>query len=414
MVVGGWSDLYRNAALRLIEHLDVPEAAADGAVVPHAPDDSIPGPRIDHVRELIRWFDRWLRAPRTASTASRRSSLFVRRSTPPEPDLDAIRGRVAVRARAGRRRAAAGGPRAAGGAPPSDARGARRRRRRPGTSAAPTTRRTGWPLDQRPDEIHSLVYDWPVADGARDPGGPVARADACARAQPVAFAAARLCEVLPDGTSALVSRGILNLTHRGSHADPEPLVPGEPTRCGSSSTRRRGSSPPGTGSGWRSPARTGRTPGRRRRRPSSRSTCALTRLDAPRVAGPAAGRGAARPRARAGPAPGTGGPRRGGSSTTSTAARPVVVGQESQASLDGGDRACSGVGRVRAGRRPPGAGPGLGRVQTDVEVAWPEVTARSVARASQLRATPSATASTCAWTCTENGEPCATRGLARR
>ena len=25
------------------------------------PIDSIPGPRIDHVRELIRWFDRWLR-----------------------------------------------------------------------------------------------------------------------------------------------------------------------------------------------------------------------------------------------------------------------------------------------------------------------------------------------------------------
>jgi hypothetical protein len=43
----------------------------------------------------------------------------------------------------------------------------------------------------------------------------------------VAYAAARLCEVLPDGTSILVSRGILNLTHRASHADPEPLAPGD-------------------------------------------------------------------------------------------------------------------------------------------------------------------------------------------
>ena len=44
----------------------------------------------------------------------------------------------------------------------------------------------------------------------------------------VAYLAARLCEMLPDGTSILVSRGILNLTHRESHTDPEPLAPGEP------------------------------------------------------------------------------------------------------------------------------------------------------------------------------------------
>ena len=46
---------------------------------------------------------------------------------------------------------------------------------------------------------------------------------------PVAYLSARLCEVLPDGTSILVSRGILNLTHRESHSDPEPLVPGAPS-----------------------------------------------------------------------------------------------------------------------------------------------------------------------------------------
>jgi predicted acyl esterase len=42
---------------------------------------------------------------------------------------------------------------------------------------------------------------------------------------PVAFASVKLCDVFPDGTSALVTRGILNLTHRGSHETPEPLVP---------------------------------------------------------------------------------------------------------------------------------------------------------------------------------------------
>jgi uncharacterized protein len=36
-----------------------------------------------------------------------------------------------------------------------------------------------------------------------------------------------LCAVFGDETSALVSRGSLNLTHRDSHRRPEPLVPGE-------------------------------------------------------------------------------------------------------------------------------------------------------------------------------------------
>ena len=37
----------------------------------------------------------------------------------------------------------------------------------------------------------------------------------------------RLCDVAPDGASTLVSWGLLNLTHRDSHADPQPLVPGQ-------------------------------------------------------------------------------------------------------------------------------------------------------------------------------------------
>ena len=50
-----------------------------------------------------------------------------------------------------------------------------------------------------------------------------ARAD-----RPVAFAAVRLCDVAPDGSSALIARGVLNLTHRDGHDRVVPLVPGEP------------------------------------------------------------------------------------------------------------------------------------------------------------------------------------------
>ncbi|MGY1439837.1 CocE/NonD family hydrolase C-terminal non-catalytic domain-containing protein [Streptomyces reniochalinae] len=44
--------------------------------------------------------------------------------------------------------------------------------------------------------------------------------------RPQAQLAVRLCEVFPDGPSKLVTTGLLNLTHRDGHAEPEPLEPG--------------------------------------------------------------------------------------------------------------------------------------------------------------------------------------------
>ena len=45
--------------------------------------------------------------------------------------------------------------------------------------------------------------------------------------QPDAFIAVRLCDVAPDGSSVLVTRGILNLTHRHGHDRLTPLPMGE-------------------------------------------------------------------------------------------------------------------------------------------------------------------------------------------
>jgi predicted acyl esterase len=42
--------------------------------------------------------------------------------------------------------------------------------------------------------------------------------------------AVRLSAVCPDGSVTRVTNGLRNLTHRGSHEQPEPLVPGETYR----------------------------------------------------------------------------------------------------------------------------------------------------------------------------------------
>jgi predicted acyl esterase len=199
-----------------------------------SPNNSIPGPNIDLVPEMIRWWDRWLRGIENGVDQEPPIAFFIQRSTSPEPDLDAMPGEWRFEA----------------GWPP-----ARLRRLELPLSDAIRPGRTGdameetlkvrgdvgvtahirgsydppygLPIDQRPDEIYSLVYEWPVRAELEILGNPVLTLTVRS-SHPVAFLSAKLCEVLDDGTSALSSRGILNLTHRDSHVAPEPLVPGQP------------------------------------------------------------------------------------------------------------------------------------------------------------------------------------------
>jgi hypothetical protein len=45
--------------------------------------------------------------------------------------------------------------------------------------------------------------------------------------RPQALVAVRLCDLAEDGTSALITYGLLNLSHRQSHESPSPLTPGK-------------------------------------------------------------------------------------------------------------------------------------------------------------------------------------------
>jgi hypothetical protein len=88
----------------------------------------------------------------------------------------------------------------------------------------------GQPWDQRRDEAFSIVYDWtPLTEELEILGYPEVQL-VVASSAPVAFVSVKLCDVFPDGMSALVSRGLLNLTHRESSARPEALQPGRAYR----------------------------------------------------------------------------------------------------------------------------------------------------------------------------------------
>jgi hypothetical protein len=86
----------------------------------------------------------------------------------------------------------------------------------------------GLATDQRPDEALSLTFtSAPFTAPLSITGNPKLTATFAVSA-PVAMLVAKLADVAPDGPSALITRGILNITRRNGMSNPEPAVPQEP------------------------------------------------------------------------------------------------------------------------------------------------------------------------------------------
>ena len=227
MIVAGWADGYTNIALRAYEALRCPRRVIIGPWAHASTATSIPGPHIDLVPELIRWFSRWLRDERNGIDDEPPLAIFVRRSTRPDPELPEMRGEWRSEptwpAERLRQRTLT---------PEGDATDDIVVRGDVGTAAwISCAGKPPWTLpdDQREDDARSLAYEWePLDEELEILGHPRVRLTVTSP-HPVAFLSARVCDVFPDGTSALVSRGVLNLTHREGHARPIPLEPGTPT-----------------------------------------------------------------------------------------------------------------------------------------------------------------------------------------
>lgn len=233
MIVAGWADGYRNNSFRTFERLPGPKRLVIGPWSHASTSTSLPGPHVDLVPEMIRWWDRWLRDDRSTGLDEEPPiAIFVRRSTEPRPDLAEVRGEWRYEERWPPERVRTGVwslEEADGPALGESEEAELRVRGDVGVTAMMWCSGHlpfGQPEDQRPDEVHSLVFDWPVGgDPLEILGHPAAEVEVRSSA-PVASLSAKLCDVFPDGTSALVSRGFLNLTHRDSHREPSALEPG--------------------------------------------------------------------------------------------------------------------------------------------------------------------------------------------
>ena len=92
MLVGGWADGYRNNTFRTFEALRCPKRLLLGPWSHMSTATSLPGPHLDLVPELVRWFGRWLRDEDNGVDAEPPIQVFVRRPTRPAPDLAEVRG----------------------------------------------------------------------------------------------------------------------------------------------------------------------------------------------------------------------------------------------------------------------------------------------------------------------------------
>ncbi|MFW6081995.1 MAG: CocE/NonD family hydrolase [Desulfosalsimonas sp.] len=235
MSVSGWADGYSNAVLRLLTNLHVPRKGLIGPWSHLYPHMGHPGPAIGFLQEALRWWDTWLKGKETGIMDEPMLRVWMQESVPPTTDYDHRPGRWVVETEWPGRNIrhhvfhlgfswlgpeekiqetiplSVQSPLSVGlfagkwcsySAPPD------------------------LPHDQRDEDGGALIFDSDrLEEDMEILGPPVAELELSSN-KPVAMIAVRLSDILPDDKATRVTYGLLNLTHRDSHENPEPLEPG--------------------------------------------------------------------------------------------------------------------------------------------------------------------------------------------
>ena len=235
MAVSGWADGYSNAVFRLMERLRVPRLGLIGAWSHRYPHEGTPGPAIGFLQEAVRWWDRWLRDAENGVEHEPMLRVWMQDSAEPDttpqfrtgswvgeprwPSAN-IENRVYTFTMG---RLVEGEPEHEG---------------RARTIQSPLSiglfagkwcsYGTGpdMPYDQREEDGGALLFTSPpVGSDLEILGSPEVVLTLCA-SRPTGMIAVRLEDVAPDDKATRVTFGLLNLTHRESHAEPTPMTPG--------------------------------------------------------------------------------------------------------------------------------------------------------------------------------------------
>jgi hypothetical protein len=255
LAMNGFNDGYRDFVLELLEQLSVPRRAVLGPWGHSWPHAGWPEPSIDGLGLMTRWWDRWLKGIENGVDREPMLAAYLAEPTPAVEYPERMPGRwwfadawpparEAPTWRLGAEGILAtegilaaewvvGAPPLAIGYPPGAPDGSRSItwEGSPWVGVtAPFWAGSGPPeglsVDQRPDEARSMCWtSEPLGEDTVLLGRPVAELWLSA-SEPVAQVAVKVADVAPDGTSALVARGVLNLTRRGGLSTAVPMDPG--------------------------------------------------------------------------------------------------------------------------------------------------------------------------------------------
>jgi uncharacterized protein len=234
--VGGWADGYTNAIFRLLANLKGPRKGLVGPWGHKYPHFARPGPRIGFLQECLRWWDQWLKDVDTGVMREPMLRAWIEDPVAPKPYYDRIPGRwvaelawpapgIEMRALALGGDCVLGGQ---SGATLPDSRSICS----PQTTGLAAGSWCGFgldpdlSLDQRIDAGGSLIWETPPLDADLEILGFPLLDATIASDRRQAMLAAVLSDVAPDGAATRVSYGLLNLSHRESHAEPAALEPG--------------------------------------------------------------------------------------------------------------------------------------------------------------------------------------------
>ena len=216
----------------MLTHLKAPRQAIIGPWVHKYPHFAVPGPRIGFLQEAVRFYDRYLKDVDNGADQAPALRAYLMDGVPPATQYEHRPGRwvaepdwpspriTTVPLHLGRGRLTDApepvepmsicSPHTVGQA---------------AGEYCPIWLGPELPGDQRIDDGGSLLFDGQIlADDLTILGGPVLEVTFQSD-RPQANLAVRLCDVAPNGASARVTYGVLNLCHHTSHEHPEKLVP---------------------------------------------------------------------------------------------------------------------------------------------------------------------------------------------
>ncbi|NQV43389.1 MAG: CocE/NonD family hydrolase, partial [Rhodospirillales bacterium] len=239
LAVSGWVDGYTSAVYELVENLNSPCKGIIGPWGHKYPHMGVPGPAIGFLQECKRWWDHWLKDIDTGVDKDPDMRLYLQESKKPAPHFDNREGRwlgIPKWPSAGiKTQTFHFGGDALSSKPAAKSRHTHRTICSPQITGVASGEWCAYglgkispelPLDQRQDDSGSMVFDSVPLSTPLSIVGEGSVKLRVASDKPQALVAVRVNGVHPDGTVERISYGLLNLTHRDSHARPSRLKPG--------------------------------------------------------------------------------------------------------------------------------------------------------------------------------------------